>query len=71
MSAGQRLRIPREFRGLARLAHEAGWTVEQLGSGQFRWYSPTAEWVYMSASPSDRRAPYKLRAALYRAGLFC
>jgi hypothetical protein len=60
------MKIPRAFRPLAYLAHEAGWTVEQLGSGQFRWCSPTAEWVYMSASPSDRLAPRKLRAALRR-----
>jgi hypothetical protein len=65
------MKIPRDFRPLARSAHEAGWTVEQLGNGHFRWRSPEGQWVYMSASPSDRQAPRKLRAALRRAGLFC
>jgi hypothetical protein len=30
--------------------------VEQLGNNHFRWSSPSGEWVYVSASPSDRRA---------------
>ena len=65
------MKIPRDFRPLARLAHEAGWTLELLGNGHYRWQLPTGEWVYMSASPSNRRAPHKLRAALRRAALYC
>jgi hypothetical protein len=71
LSLGGAKEVPRDFRPLAQRAQEAGWEVEQLGNNHFRWRSPTGEWVYMSATPSDWRAPRKLRAALRRAGLCC
>ena len=64
-------KIPRDFRPLAERAQEAGWKVELLGNNHFRWRSPTGEWVYMSGSPSDRRARWKVRAAMRRAGPAC
>jgi hypothetical protein len=65
------LRIPRDFRALAAQARGAGWTISSLGNQHLVWRSPQGGWVYSSSSPSDWRAPHKLRAALRRAGLPC
>jgi hypothetical protein len=63
------MKVPREFRGLADEARAAGWHIQPLGGGHLIWRAPTGAWVYSSSSPSDWRAPRKLRAALRRAGL--
>ena len=65
------MKAARDFKPLVHQAQEAGWHLEMLGNGHMRLVAPGGQWVYMSASPSDWRAPRKLRAALRRAGLFC
>jgi hypothetical protein len=64
-------RIPRAFRTLAHEARAAGWHIHPLRGGHMIWRAPGGAQVYSSSSPSDWRAPRKLRAALRRAGLFC
>jgi hypothetical protein len=65
------VKVARDFKPLVHQAQEAGWHLEMLGNGHLRLVAPGGRWVYLSASPSDRRARWKVRAAMRRAGLSC
>ena len=63
-----RLFKSREYRELAEIAEEQGWTVEMTRSGHVRWMAPSG-FIYFSAStPSDHRAYLNLRSDLYSKG---
>jgi hypothetical protein len=63
------MRIPRDFRTLAHEARQAGWHISPLRGGHMIWRAPSGAWVYSSSTPSDWRAPRKLRTDLRRHGL--
>lgn len=63
------MRVPRELRGLARAAQQAGWTIRLTGGDHLRWESPDGTVVHSSGSPSDRREFMNVRSRLRRAGL--
>ena len=68
---GQYRQIPRQFRALARVAWDQGWTVKQAKrSGHLKWRSPDRKRLVVSAgTPSDQRAEHNLRTQLRKAGL--
>jgi hypothetical protein len=54
---------------LLRRARRAGFTVERTGSQHWRITAPSGATTTAAATPSDRRAPLKLRRDLRRIGL--
>lgn len=63
------MKIPEQYRGLAKTARDRGWRVETRKSGHLRFTAPNGAHVDCSSSPSDHRAQHRLRSDLRRAGL--
>lgn len=63
------VKIPEEYRALAKLARQQGWTITVCGSGHLRWTTPDGRAVFSPKSPGDGRGIYNVRAKLRRAGL--
>jgi hypothetical protein len=60
------MRLQKTVREILR-AH-AGWRVGGMtGTGHYKLMGPRGEIIYCASSPSDRRAPKKVRAQLRRA----
>jgi hypothetical protein len=63
------VKIPRDYRTLAKRARNAGWSITQTGSGHLAWKSPAGRTVYCPSTPSDRRSLLNVVGKLRRAGL--
>lgn len=59
----------REYRHLATVAQDQGWTVTLTHGNHLKWVSPTGSVYFSASSPSDFRALKNLRSDLARRGL--
>lgn len=66
METRRGVRIHRSLRDLYNLAISQEWTVTQRKNGHLLWRSPKGAVVYTSSSPSDHRAPERIRRDLIR-----
>jgi len=64
-------RVPKELRRIVAAATAAGWTVQRLASGHWRFVPPdrTKKMVVTGGTPSDHRVLRNLVADLRRQGL--
>lgn len=58
-----------EFKDFERAALSQGWGVSKTNGSHIRFRAPTGALVFASSTPSDRRAYYKCRSVLRKAGL--
>lgn len=63
------MKIPRDYRQLAKKARAAGWKVTTTRGGHLAWISPAGRTVYGPSTPSDRRSLRNVAGKLRRAGL--
>lgn len=63
------MKLPKEFRPLAKLARAQEWTIERTHGGHLRWTSPTGEKVFTSSTPSEWRSLDNTKRELARKGL--
>lgn len=48
------MRIPKEYKDLARAAHRQHWTIEQTKSNHLAWRGPDGPTVFTPGTPSTR-----------------
>jgi hypothetical protein len=63
------MKIPPDYRPLAKRARKAGWTITGTRNGHLAWTSPTGRTVFSPSTPSDRRSLANVVGKLRRAGL--
>ena len=61
--------LHRDFRGLAELAQEQGWTLFKTNGNHIKWQPPKGHFVVSATTPSDWRALQNTKSNLRKAGL--
>lgn len=63
------MKIPSDYRPLAKLARDAGWTITFTRKNHLAWTSPDGKTVFSPSTPSDYRSLPRVISKLRRAGL--
>lgn len=64
------IRIPKEFKGIAKQLRALGYQFEARKTGHIAILTPEGKFVWgMAGTPSDHRAAHKLRCDLRKRGI--